>query len=56
MITAPRGENGFGFDRVVVPDGQADGQKQTVAETTVDEKNANSHCRQALEDLMAQLR
>jgi inosine triphosphate pyrophosphatase len=54
-VTAPRGENGFGFDCVVVPDGQPDGAKRTVAEMSADEKNAISHRGQAFRNLLQQL-
>jgi non-canonical purine NTP pyrophosphatase (RdgB/HAM1 family) len=54
-ITAARGENGFGFDSVVVPDNQPDGQQRTFAEMTTEEKNAISHRGQALRNLLAQL-
>jgi non-canonical purine NTP pyrophosphatase (RdgB/HAM1 family) len=54
-ITAPRGENGFGFDCVVVPDNQPDSAKRTVAEMSADEKNAISHRGQAFRDLLQQL-
>lgn len=54
-ITAPRGENGFGFDCVVVPDGQPGGAKRTVAEMSDDEKNAISHRAQAMRNLLSQL-
>lgn len=50
-ITAPRGEHGFGFDSVVVPDGG----DRTFAEMTTDEKNAISHRGQAFRRLLAQL-
>ena len=54
-IAAPRGENGFGFDSVVVPDNQPDGQQRTFAEMTTEEKNAISHRGQALRALLSQL-
>lgn len=38
-VTKPRGENGFGFDFTVVPEGQ----ERTMAEMTPAEKNAISH-------------
>lgn len=55
IINAPRGDNGFGFDCVVVPDNQPAGDKRTVAEMTDDEKNAISHRSQAFRSLLAQL-
>lgn len=54
-ITAPRGDNGFGFDSVVVPDNQPSGQQRTYAEMSTEEKNAISHRGQALRNLLAQL-
>lgn len=51
-VTAPRGENNFGFDCVVVPDGET----RTVAEMTPAEKSANSHRSQAIKDLLRQLK
>jgi len=47
----PRGQNGFGFDPVVVPDGQ----KRTIAEMSAEEKNQISHRGQAFRSLLAQL-
>jgi len=47
----PRGENGFGFDFSVVPIGQT----HTMAEMTLEEKNAISHRGQAFRDLLRQL-
>lgn len=38
-IVAPRGDNGWGFDKVIVPDGH----KRTMAEMSADEKNKLSH-------------
>lgn len=38
-VTEPRGENGFGFDFTVVPDGEI----RTMAEMTLAEKNRISH-------------
>lgn len=54
-ITAPRGENGFGFDCVVVPDGQPEGVQRTVAEMGPEEKNAISHRGQAFRGLLQQI-
>lgn len=54
-IMAPRGENGFGFDCVIVPDNQPNGQQRTFAEMTTQEKNAISHRGQAFRNLLAQL-
>jgi non-canonical purine NTP pyrophosphatase (RdgB/HAM1 family) len=38
-IVEPRGTGGFGFDKVVVPDGQ----EKTMAEMTAEQKNSISH-------------
>ena len=37
------GSGGFGYDPIFVPDGQAKGAEQTVAEWSAEEKNALSH-------------
>ncbi|MFZ1258814.1 MAG: non-canonical purine NTP pyrophosphatase [Candidatus Saccharimonas sp.] len=42
-VVAPRGENGFGFDATIVPDGYT----QTIAELSSDKKDALSHRRKA---------
>jgi XTP/dITP diphosphohydrolase len=42
LADAPRGEGGFGYDPVFIPDAQ-DGPERTVAEWTAQEKNAVSH-------------
>jgi XTP/dITP diphosphohydrolase len=47
IIFAPRGQNGFGYDPLFVPDGF----EQTFAELGDDEKNKLSHRGQALEKL-----
>jgi non-canonical purine NTP pyrophosphatase (RdgB/HAM1 family) len=54
-ITAPRGDQGFGFDPVIIPNDQANGQQRTMAEMTTDEKNAISHRGQAFRALLQQL-
>jgi non-canonical purine NTP pyrophosphatase (RdgB/HAM1 family) len=51
-ITSPRGTNGFGFDSVVVPDGQPSGQERTYAEMTTEEKGHLSHRGKALRNLL----
>ena len=45
ILTAPRGENGFGYDPVFQPDGF----DRSMAELTMEEKNAVSHRGRALE-------
>lgn len=54
-ITAPRGENGFGFDSVVVPEDQPNGAQKTFAEMTTEEKNALSHRGRAFRNLFDSL-
>jgi XTP/dITP diphosphohydrolase len=51
LIRVPRGTNGFGYDPVLVPDGDA----RTCAELTADEKNAISHRGRAFRALAAEL-
>ncbi|HET9174568.1 MAG TPA: non-canonical purine NTP pyrophosphatase [Candidatus Saccharimonadales bacterium] len=50
-VVSPRGENGFGFDFTVVPDGQT----RTMAEMSPAEKNAISHRGQAFRALLAEV-
>lgn len=50
-VVKPRGENGFGFDFSVVPDGET----RTMAEMSPEEKNAISHRGKAFRDLLTQL-
>lgn len=50
-VVEPRGENGFGFDFTVVPDGET----RTMAEMSMEEKNAMSHRGQAMRNLLTQL-
>jgi len=50
-IVEPRGENGFGFDCVTMPDGY----DRTMAEMTAEEKNSISHRGKAFEDLFSQI-
>lgn len=52
IAVAPRGDRGFGYDPVFVPDG---GDGRTFAEMSPDEKNAVSHRGQAFRSLAAQL-
>ncbi|MFC4426676.1 RdgB/HAM1 family non-canonical purine NTP pyrophosphatase [Deinococcus navajonensis] len=49
ILEGPRGENGFGYDPLFLPDGQT----RTLAEMTVAEKRAISHRGQALAALRA---
>ena len=51
LLDAARGEGGFGYDPLFVPDGQ----DRTVAEMRADEKNVMSHRALALRDLLAKL-
>lgn len=51
VLEAPRGEAGFGYDPVFVPDGQ----DRTVAEMRADEKNVMSHRALAYRDLLSKL-
>ncbi|QNQ90895.1 RdgB/HAM1 family non-canonical purine NTP pyrophosphatase [Corynebacterium poyangense] len=53
LLRAPRGENGFGYDPLFVPDG---GDGRTAAEMSADEKDACSHRAQALAGLLPHLR
>lgn len=48
LLDAPRGEGGFGYDPLFVPDGQ----DRTVAEMRAEEKNAMSHRAQALREIV----
>ena len=52
VVDAPRGQGGFGYDSVFVPD---DGDGRTFAEMTQAEKAAISHRGRALRSLAAQL-
>ncbi|MCH8208034.1 MAG: RdgB/HAM1 family non-canonical purine NTP pyrophosphatase [Nitrospinae bacterium] len=47
ISTEPRGQNGFGWDIIFIPEGQT----RTYAEMSAEEKNAISHRRQAFEEL-----
>ncbi len=51
VLDAPRGEAGFGYDPLFVPEGQ----DRTVAEMRADEKNVMSHRARALRDLLSKL-
>lgn len=50
-VVEPRGENGFGFDPVVVPEGEI----RTMAEMSAEEKNALSHRGKAFRHLLEKL-
>ena len=52
ILTAPRGEGGFGYDPVFRPEGET----RSVAEMDAGEKNAISHRGRALEKFKAKLR
>ena len=52
ILTAPRGEGGFGYDPVFRPEGEA----RSMAEMDAGEKNAISHRGRALEKFKAKLR
>lgn len=47
ITNAPRGERGWGFDPIIIPENQ----NKTFAEMTDEEKNAVSHRRNALDQL-----
>lgn len=53
IAEAERGDRGFGFDQLFVPD---DGDGRTFAEMSADEKNAISHRGRAFRELAAGLR
>ncbi len=52
IIEAPRGDHGFGYDSIFVPQGS----QKTLAEMTETEKNAVSHRAKAIHELMAQIK
>jgi non-canonical purine NTP pyrophosphatase (RdgB/HAM1 family) len=51
VVVEPRGENGFGFDSVVVPNGES----RTMAEMAAIEKHKISHRGQAFNELFSQI-
>jgi XTP/dITP diphosphohydrolase len=51
IAAAPRGDGGFGYDPVFVPEGQEPGTERSVAQWTAEEKNAVSHRARAFERL-----
>lgn len=52
VASSPRGNGGFGWDSIFVPDGE----KRTFAEMSAAEKNAVSHRRRAWEELRRKIR
>jgi non-canonical purine NTP pyrophosphatase (RdgB/HAM1 family) len=50
-VVEPRGQHGFGFDFTVIPDGET----RTMAEMTMEEKNAISHRAQAFRSLLEKI-
>lgn len=55
MADAPRGEGGFGYDPIFVPDDQPTGGERTMAELSSTEKAAISHRGRAARELRAAL-
>lgn len=51
IASEPRGQGGFGYDSVFIPKGS----QKTLAELSFAEKNAISHRKKAMEQLMAQV-
>jgi XTP/dITP diphosphohydrolase len=51
IVNEPRGDGGFGYDPIFVPDGE----ERTVGEMRQDEKNVFSHRAKALRDLISKL-
>jgi XTP/dITP diphosphohydrolase len=51
FLTERRGDGGFGYDPIFVPEGES----RTIAEMRADEKNAMSHRARALQDLLSKL-
>ena len=55
IATAPRGDNGFGYDPVFVPSGEEGGDGRTFAEMASTDKEALSHRGRAFRSLAQQL-
>jgi XTP/dITP diphosphohydrolase len=51
IISTPRGDGGFGYDPIFVPEGE----ERTVAEMRENEKNVLSHRAKALRDLISKV-
>lgn len=49
LAAAPRGDNGFGYDPIFIPDGQEPGAERTAGELSDAEKQAQSHRARAFE-------
>ncbi|MDF2665938.1 MAG: xanthosine triphosphate pyrophosphatase [Microbacterium sp.] len=56
LATAPRGDGGFGYDPIFVPEGQTPGEERTVGQWSAEEKNAHSHRARAFRHLVPLLR
>jgi XTP/dITP diphosphohydrolase len=52
IVTTPKGEKGFGYDPIFLPDGSL----RTLAELSSDQKNSVSHRRKALDQFINFLR
>lgn len=48
MVTEPKGDGGFGYDPLFVPNGQPEGKERTFGEYAPEEKNKVSHRANAL--------
>jgi non-canonical purine NTP pyrophosphatase (RdgB/HAM1 family) len=53
LATEPRGEAGFGYDSIFIPDN--DPSQRTYAQMTSDEKNKISHRRRAVDEMRSAL-
>jgi XTP/dITP diphosphohydrolase len=53
LATAPRGEAGFGYDSIFIPD--SDPNQRTYAQMTSEEKNKISHRRRAVDEMRSVL-